>query len=218
FLTAPLLAAAVLVARTPLPRRPLLAVLGAIALLTLPSARAHLLSGRDFGDVPTVPTELGPLPMSLVDPHGISDERAFYYQATGLLRRHPGSFPDHPWARRGRALAREGRRVEVSFVIGMVGYFAGPGVHLVDPNGLNDFLLARLPIPAGEPWRIGHLTRAIPAGYLETLETGRNVIADPGLAQEYEDVHRIIAGDLLASGRLGQIARVNLFGLAGAGG
>lgn len=218
FLTAPLLAAAVLVARTPLPPRPVLASLAAIALLALPSARAHLLSGRDFGDVPTVPTELGPLPMSLVDAHGISDERAFYYQATGLLRRHPGAFPDHPWARRGIALSRKGRQVEASFVIGMVGYFAGPEVHLVDPNGLNDFLLARLPIPAGEPWRIGHLTRALPAGYLETLETGRNVIADPGLARDYEVARRVVAGDLLGSGRLRDIVRVNLLGLAGAGG
>ena len=68
--------------------------------------------------------------------------------------------------------------------IGFVGYFAGPGVHIVDPYALTDPLLSRLPAIPGS--RTGHYLRDIPAGYLESLESHTNQIADPDLSAFYD--------------------------------
>jgi arabinofuranosyltransferase len=118
---------------------------------------------------------------------GISDERAFYYQWTGLLPvLHGAPIADTPWAREGRALAATGPRVVASRSVGLVGYYAGPTIHVVDVYALCDPLLSRL--PSTDAWRIGHFERRLPDGYLETLSTGRNVIRDPGLAELYTKV------------------------------
>lgn len=52
---------------------------------------------------------------------------------------------------RGRAARAEGRSVRVWASIGLFGLFAGPEVHIVDPLGIGDALLARQ--PALPDWR-----------------------------------------------------------------
>lgn len=212
FFTIPLVAAAVLVARAAVDLRRSRLIVGyvSIAVLSLVSATNHLFSGPNYGDVPLVNTpHFGPLPLSLIDDHGVSDERAFYYQATGLLRPGGGGQPDHQWVRQGLDLSRRGAGVEQAYTLGFVGFFAGRDVHIIDPNGLNDFLIARLPVPSNLPWRIGHFTRKIPEGYTESVSTGGNVIKDPGLARYYEVVRLITRDELFAKGRLAAIWRSN---------
>jgi arabinofuranosyltransferase len=101
--------------------------------------------------------------------HGILDERAVYAPYTGVvpvLTRgvHPR---DHPWAVGGRAMGAM-PRVATFEAVGLLGYYAGPGLHVVDPMALTDPLLARL--PADRPWRIGHFRRTLPEGYVGMLE------------------------------------------------
>jgi arabinofuranosyltransferase len=100
---------------------------------------------------------------------GIVDERGIYYPWTGLLPTLAGGadVSSHPWAERGRA-ARAVPQVIVAPAIGLLGYFAGPGVHVIDTMALGDPLLARLPASPG--WRVGHYARAIPPGYIATME------------------------------------------------
>jgi arabinofuranosyltransferase len=147
--------------------------------------------------------------LGFYDAHGVCDERACYYQHTGLLKaRFQRRFPDHPWLAEGAAAAAE-PGVVVRENIGMFGYAAGPRVHIVDPWALADPLLARLPRRAG-PWRIGHMQRDLPQGYLETLRTGDNCIADPQVAALYERVRLLTRGPLLDTRRLREIARAHL--------
>ena len=120
--------------------------------------------------------------LTYIGSSGISDERGFYYQWTGLLPvLHGTRIAETPWALEGRALASQGPRVVPSRSVGIVGYYAGPAVHVVDIYALCDPLLARL--PSTDAWRIGHFERRLPDGYLETLATGRNTIREPGLAE-----------------------------------
>jgi arabinofuranosyltransferase len=84
--------------------------------------------------------------------------------------------------------------------VGFVGYFAGPNVHIVDPFALSDPLLSRLPAIRGS--RTGHYLRDIPAGYLESLESQRNRIADPDLAAFYDRLRVAVAGPLWNRSRL----------------
>jgi len=78
--------------------------------------------------------------------------------------------------------------------IGFFGYYAGPGVHIVDLMALIDPLLARL--PAIWPWRIGQFERRIPEGYAESTRSGTNRITDFETAVVYDGVRLITQGPL----------------------
>ena len=137
------------------------------------------------------------------DRFGVADERAFYYPFTGLLRAFSQEeFPSLVWAAWGRQLRNEGRAVITYGNVGMVGYFSGPNVYLVDPAGLTDAFLARLPPRAVPNWRTGHWVREIPAGYLESRSQGGNRLAEPMLARLYDQVQTLTEGDLFSWARL----------------
>jgi arabinofuranosyltransferase len=142
-------------------------------------------------------------------PSGITDERRWYYQNSGLLREKN---LDAPLSTRRqehvkRALAR-GLKVTTTTSIGYAGYFAGRQFHIVDVVALADPLLSRLPTTV--PWRIGHYQRDVPAGYMDTLGTGRNVIADPGVAMFYDQLALVTRGPLWTRARWSAIVRMNL--------
>jgi len=138
---------------------------------------------------------------------GVMDERRYYYEATGLLktlRSRPR--PNYEWSVEGIKLRAGGDRVVVRSNIGMLGYFAGPRVHVIDNLALGDPLLARL--PGGTlTSSIGHFPRAIPAGYVETIATGTTHLADPDLAEYYNRLHLIISGPLWSGRRLVTLAQ-----------
>jgi hypothetical protein len=83
-------------------------------------------------------------------------------------------------------------------------------VHVVDPHGLSEPFLARLPPPALPDWRIGHLWRELPAGYWETLRDGTPQIVDPGLAAYREALVLITRGELWSAARWAAIGRMAL--------
>lgn len=137
----------------------------------------------------------------VVSKAGIADERGLYYRYTGLLssRRQAGPLT-HEWARQGRLWQQQSHRepgkpgVVATHSVGFRGFYAGPAVHIVDLLALTDALLARL--PAKKPWRIGHFERELPAGYLQSLRTGRNQLADPQIARLYDQIQRITRAPL----------------------
>ena len=66
--------------------------------------------------------------------------------------------------------------------IGNLGLGAGPGVHIVDRCGLADMFIAQIKYePARWSWRVGHFIRDLPAGYIESVESGHNQVVDPTL-------------------------------------
>lgn len=153
--------------------------------------------------------------------NGIADERGIFYRQAGLLRysRESGDMPAHPHVEAGRkarheAEAATGRVVMVhpDGTIGFFGFEAGPRVHIVDLFALADPLLARMTAEGHvtRHWRIGHFTRSIPAGYLETLRTGVNRLQDPEYAKYYDKLALITRGPLWSVDRLKAIFAMNL--------
>lgn len=141
---------------------------------------------------------------------GISDERAYYYGASGLLRwGRYHKLPQHEWVSEGIALREQGPQVYVGKGIGYLGFYAGPQVHIIDYFALADPLLSRLPVQPGIKWDIGHIRREIPAGYIETLESGQNQIADPNLSAYYEKLSVITRADLWSAERMMTILEFN---------
>ena len=207
FLTAPLVAAVMALVTSRWPSLPRLRVSGAAALWLLLASLGL--------SAPYAPLRSGGATSAESDPRwvvgrGICDERANYYHNTGLLerfRRHV-PLPDHDWAMAGRQARAAGKRIAVLGSVGFYGYFAGPSVHVVDLLGLGDPLLARLPV-TDPTWRIGHLGRIIPPGYLETLEQGTNQIADPHLARYYDKLSLLTQGPLWEPRRWAEIWHFN---------
>jgi arabinofuranosyltransferase len=100
-----------------------------------------------------------------------------------------------------------GQRVIVRTTIGFFGFVAGPHVHIIDIWALSDPFLARLPALPG--WRIGHFERHIPAGYIETLESGKNIIRDKRLALYYSKLREVTRSPLFNSQRWIDIWKLN---------
>ena len=214
FLTPALALSVVLLAETGLPssRRVRLAAAAGIAVLGLPFARATVLSGPTYGD--RAPIAVGA--------HGIADERGFYFAYAGAWNGSPE--PGRPttalsFVRAGLDLKAAHATIATLDAIGFAGYLAGPATHIVDTLALADPFLARLPMvrrapppfaAPGSDWRIGHFERAVPAGYLATIATGEDHLADPALKALWADVALATRAPLLAPGRASAIARLLL--------
>lgn len=143
--------------------------------------------------------------------HGVTDERRFYYPNLGLLPVLQGraSPEQHGWAAAGREMraapAGPERLVRPASNVGLFGYYAGPGVYVIDRYALTDPFLARLPPKPG--WRVGHYERAVPPEYEASRRADRNLFADPALHRLYDDIERLSRADIWSGERLALIVR-----------
>ena len=201
FLAAPLLGAVVLLSRWH----------SASTRLVLATSALVLVVGFASADPPPLSTAAyGSTGKPQMDANGIADERAYYYPYTGLLRTFHGVKPsDHPWAVEGARARKEGGPLDIRGDIGLFGYYAGPAVHVLDLWGLGDPLLARLPARQDIRWRVGHFQRAVPDGYVETLASGQNRIADRSLARYYDKLAIVTRGRLFDPDRWVEIWKLN---------
>ena len=97
--------------------------------------------------------------------------------------------------------------------IGFFGFAAGPDKWVIDRLALSDGFLARLR-PCVDfrtvTWKPGHFPREIPAGYLDSVLTGTNVLQDPGLREYYSAFSEVVRGQLWSAHRLKLIGLLNL--------
>ncbi|MAE76146.1 MAG: hypothetical protein CMJ85_04675 [Planctomycetes bacterium] len=204
FLAAPFLVACVLLASRP---RPWPRVHAAVAFAVLLWAGALPFANRmiDGGGVAYL-DDRDPKTGETRD--GIEDERAKNHPVLGLFgakRERPQ--PDALEVLLPHAPRHPGEPPVVYVVAaGNMGFVAGPEVRLLD-TVLLDPLLARLPTKQ-DKWRIGHVFRRVPEGYVESLATGENRIVHPGLRRYYETLYRATRGPLLSGERLGAIWRL----------
>lgn len=141
-----------------------------------------------------------------IRPSGIAPERAWYVERDRSffsVRRDQPLFFDDPWFKNFRT-----RSVNVVETAGLEGY-SQPGSHLVDVFALVDPLLSKLPSIPDDHWRIGHFARRLPLGYLKTLETGVNHIAEDSLREYYEQLRIATRGELFSKSRIQAILWLN---------
>jgi arabinofuranosyltransferase len=194
YLTAPFLAAVVILVRQPLAglKTPALAALFAGTILLGFANPAHApwfsTAAYDFRDT---------------DNKGIEDERGYYYQRYGLL---PASRTNR-LAVGGQIVGVPDPQNRVDTMMGIIGLTASPYTQIVDILALTDPLLARLPAVHIPQWVHGHFFRRIPDGYLDTLRAGRNRIVDPQVAELYDRLARVTQGPLFAPARWTEIWR-----------
>ena len=134
--------------------------------------------------------------------NGIADERRVYAPALSLAAIHDGRpIQRVSWVRAAQELGKTGPSVMRAIAVGIVGYYGGPNVHIVDVNALGDPLLSRLPARSGS--RIGHFERRIPAGYEGSLPSGPLEIEDPKLSEFCEVVWLVTRGPVWSASRMG---------------
>ncbi len=204
-LTPPLVVAAILLSQ----------VVATRLRAALPAAATLLALGM-IGERPTLLIRDDDDPeRAKIENTGIVDERRFYGAASALFRaRVGGERPFHNWRRRAEAMhskLRPGptRTVELESNVGILGYFSPPDLTLIDNQGLADPLLARLPALRFVHWRIGHFTRPIPAGYLDTARSGAPRFKDPKVEELWRLVSLVTRGPLWSRERLAAIWRLN---------
>lgn len=203
FFAVPLFASVIVLMRLRLPDTPAVSVAGTVivALVGLMAVTPPPLSGRDFAPATGV----------AIGKNGIADERAQYYEATGLLRlRHDRKAPAHDWCEEGARAAEIGVKVLRRGTVGFFGYCAGPDIYIIDPHALCDPLLARLPASNPGVWRPGHYLRGLPDGYKLSLEKNANELDDSRLADYYRRLMLVARGPLFSSERWKEIVRFNL--------
>lgn len=148
---------------------------------------------------------------TLVDAHGIADERGWYHDAAALV-----ALDGAMWARSRDhnldSLERENRAPSVLFwdFLGYMGYGEDPQTYLCDRYALVDPLRARLPMHDLPDWRIGHFERVFPRGYRKTLVTGENHLADGQLREYYNRLCRVTRGPIWSIQRFSEIYHFNL--------
>jgi len=156
---------------------------------------------------------LPPQDIAIWRPNGIADERRAWVSAgSGLARvQRDRRMPyDEPWTDRVlQSVGEDQGVVQLASSIGFAGYVLGPKSHVIDGPALADVLLARLPIDTSPPWRVGHFLRHPPPGYIETLRSGKNQIADPGIAKLYEKINLVTRGPIWSWERWRAIAFLN---------
>ena len=142
---------------------------------------------------------------------GVDDERVLYDSLWLLPALQGKAGPDTFRATQLGRLWREHKgRLNVRGTIGAFGYYAGQQTYIIDPWALSDAFLARIgPRPYPENWRIGHISRPIPDGYLMTKLTGENRLRDPELARLYDQLRLVTSGHLFDARRWSAIIDLN---------
>jgi arabinofuranosyltransferase len=145
--------------------------------------------------------------------NGIANERPCYAEYTGLAQNVSAQLPRkytlHGRFKRGLELRRKPGQVLTSTNVGIMGFAAGPRVHIIDAMALTDPLLARIPYANDPGFRIGHFQREAPAGYEQSLRGGVNVIKDPCIHAYYDVLSPVIRGPLFTWARVRAIVALN---------
>lgn len=146
-----------------------------------------------------------------VHPHAESrfmSQHAWMYPYTGWLAdTRRADFNNMPWGEQGLKARAEKHEVVAKCAVGLYGFNAGPGVHIVDPLAIGDGFLSRL--PSKKPSYPGHFERAFPEGYLDTVTSGTNQLRDASLRMLYEKIRLIETGPMFDPTRLQAIWALN---------
>ena len=145
----------------------------------------------------------------------VVNERRWYASATELLswdiRRAERVY--------AQSLRLESTSSEVRLVgsLGMNGYLTDLQTTVLDRYTLTDPLRSRLPFDRSidrmighKRVRPGHLSRAYPPDYIQSIETGENRIGDPEIARLYEGIVLMTRAPLVSLERWRAILRLGL--------
>ncbi len=139
----------------------------------------------------------------------ISDEREYYFDTTGfynnirsVIKTGKTCWRD-TWNDESPDLLREyGFRGDILDNASGILVFKNSDLYLNDTYCLGDPLMSRLPAIHDASWRVGHLRRACPDGYRDSIWEDDNRIEDPSLKEYYDKILLITRGDIWSAERI----------------
>ncbi len=147
----------------------------------------------------------------------IADERAGYFKYTSLYNNAVSYFKTGEMCIRGAWNERGIDEYRVAgFTAGIlemvpgISIYYNSDIYLNDWYGLGDPFISKLPGVKEDNWRIGHIRREPPRGYIDTVSDGENKIEDENLRQYYEIIMLITRGKLFDKDRIKAIIDINL--------
>jgi arabinofuranosyltransferase len=154
-------------------------------------------------------------PVRMIRDPAIAPDVEFHFAGSRLASWRPGArFPFAPFMRVRDEAACHALHQDYFHVAiwgnGLNGFCRGANAHLIDPVGVSDPLIARLTPSRGDRFVPGHAIRSVPAGYIESILTGRNLIVDPELAGYYANLRLVVSGPLLARERWRHVWALNV--------
>ncbi|GHV54551.1 hypothetical protein FACS1894216_14830 [Synergistales bacterium] len=187
FYCVPFIMSAVLLSRVRLDRHTISAALAVVVLFSITQPYSILKTSKKIPEPGWVTNY-------------IADERGAYWGTNGLIFYGKDSgYKPHAWYQIGKTI--ENGSVLIIGNIGFIRDSAPLSAHFIDRLALSEPLLSRLPAIYNPNWRVGHLDRKIPAGYVETLDSGKNAIEDKRLAEYYDILRDIISGPIFSARR-----------------
>lgn len=148
----------------------------------------------------------------------ISDERKGYFKYTSLVDNAISYYTTGEMCIRD-AWNEQGIKElkEAGYIGGVIDNAPGisvyyyPEMYIVDKYALADPFLTKLPAVMDDNWRIGHMYRDIPAGYLETIFVSDTSYMEDEDLGKYLDVIRLITrGNLWDKERIKAVIDINL--------
>lgn len=173
-----------------------------IIVLGLLGSYPPIMSHSDLGK--------GQIKETYIGDHGIANERVFYFPVSGLIAAKGRKLPDGEWVDQGKKIKKVSGKILIAKYQGFLGYFAGPGKHIIDPLALTDPFLAQLPVVYRPDWRPGHHERLVPRGYFPSLSTGENLLVSADLQKVYTAIDKITKGPIWDKERFLTIGKINL--------
>jgi hypothetical protein len=143
---------------------------------------------------------------------GVTNERRYYEHSNTLLNRLGGARV-HKLAAEGISLKRQavGRWIATKRnAVGMLGYYAGSNVIVIDTLGLSDAFIARTEKLPPEKQRIGHPEHNIPPEYLDERLKGivTPMWEDQDMQELWERIKIITRGRILSFRRFTTMLQV----------
>jgi arabinofuranosyltransferase len=143
--------------------------------------------------------------------NGVDDERIYFFPGMSLITRYRNHMqPEFEWKDQGIEYRNSGIKVTHARAIGLFGFYCGPNVHIIDGHGLADPLLSHLKVNTTSQFTSGHISKDPPKGYIESLNSGINLISDPKIHKYYDKVLIITRGEIFSWDRIKTIFRMNL--------
>jgi arabinofuranosyltransferase len=145
---------------------------------------------------------------------GVFDVRGLHFHKLSLYQyitrdREAQTFPNTGEAPAGYKFKESSDKIKVFENIGIFGYYSGTEKIIINPLALSDPLLARMPVLGF--WSIGHFKRKIPAGYVESIMNGNEVIINPGINKFYKKLKIVTQNESLFT--LERLKTILLFNL-----
>ena len=134
---------------------------------------------------------------------GANDQRGVYYKFTGLFAKYRDRWPN---PEKFTSIPPQKYRIICGW-IGAIALTDNSKYH-IDPCGLTDPFLARLPAIDYENWRIGHHHRKIPTEYGQYKIGNISELPDTELKELLSDVELVSQGEIFSFGRFGAIWRL----------